>query len=106
MTPNGPKTLLMGMLHDYMSCWTTLGPSQGGPTSGQSGVVTISLIPSDHLRAVGTESGPSGPLSSFSPSYGLLEAKWALLGPPVGTQMAPGWSNMTYNPVIYPWEVF
>ena len=24
--PNGPKTLLMGILHDIMSCWTTLGP--------------------------------------------------------------------------------
>ena len=34
----------------------------------------------------------------------LLERKssnsrWYLL-------FAPGWSNMTYNPVIYPWEVF
>ena len=24
--PNDPKTLPMGILHDYMSCWTTLGP--------------------------------------------------------------------------------
>ena len=41
---------------------------------------------------------------------------WAILGhfgavlghfgAPVGTWMAPGWSNMTYNHVIYPWEVF
>ena len=28
MTPNGPKTLPMGMLHDIVSCWTTLGPFQ------------------------------------------------------------------------------
>merc|ERR1712051_430132 len=28
MTPNGPKTLLMGILHDIMSCWTTLGRFQ------------------------------------------------------------------------------
>ena len=28
MTPNGPKTLPMGMLHDILSCWTTLGPFQ------------------------------------------------------------------------------
>ena len=28
MTPNGPKTLPMGILHDYMSCRTTLGPFQ------------------------------------------------------------------------------
>ena len=26
--PNGPKTLPMGILHDYMSCRTTLGPLQ------------------------------------------------------------------------------
>ena len=24
--PNDPKTLPMGRLHDYKSCWTTLGP--------------------------------------------------------------------------------
>ena len=28
MTPNGPKTLPMGILHDIVSCWTTLGPFQ------------------------------------------------------------------------------
>ena len=28
MTPNDPKTLPMGILHDYMSYWTTLGPFQ------------------------------------------------------------------------------
>ena len=28
MTPNDPKTLPMGILHDIMSCWTTLGPFQ------------------------------------------------------------------------------
>ena len=28
MTPNGPKTLPMGILHDILSCWTTLGPLQ------------------------------------------------------------------------------
>ena len=36
MTPNDPETLL-GILHDYMSCWTTLGPFQRptGPHNGQ-----------------------------------------------------------------------
>ena len=28
MTPNGPKTLPMGIPHDIVSCWTTLGPFQ------------------------------------------------------------------------------
>ena len=35
--PNDPKTLPMGICHDYMSCWTTLGPFQRptGPHNGQ-----------------------------------------------------------------------
>ena len=28
MTPYGPKTLAMGIIHDILSCWTTLGPFQ------------------------------------------------------------------------------
>ena len=28
VTPNGPTTLPMGILHDIVSCWTTLGPFQ------------------------------------------------------------------------------
>ena len=28
MTLNGPKTLAMGILHNIVSCWTTLGPFQ------------------------------------------------------------------------------
>ena len=31
MTPNGPsgpKTVLRGIIYDYMPCWTTLGPFQ------------------------------------------------------------------------------
>ena len=35
--PNDPKTLPMGICHDYMSCWTTLCPFQRptGPHNGQ-----------------------------------------------------------------------
>ena len=38
MTPNDPKTLPMGILHDYMSCWTTLEPFRyhGGPKMAQN----------------------------------------------------------------------
>ena len=56
--------------------------AQKRPDTRPKCVVTIISTQSDELAAVGTESGPSGLLSSFSPSYGLLEAKWALLGPP------------------------
>ena len=31
---------------------------------------------------------------------------WAIMGPPWASEKGPGWSNMTYNHVIYPWEVF
>ena len=27
MTPSGPKTLPMGILHDILSCWTSIGGS-------------------------------------------------------------------------------
>ena len=67
----GPNRALLG----------SLGP-QKRPHTRPKCVVTIISTQSDELAAVGTEFGPSGPLSSFSPSYGLLEAKWALLGPP------------------------
>ena len=30
MTPSGPKTLPMGILHDIVSCWITLGPFHNG----------------------------------------------------------------------------
>ena len=26
--PSGPKTVLRGIIYDYMPCWTTLGPFQ------------------------------------------------------------------------------
>ena len=31
---------------------------------------------------------------------------WAIKGPPWDSEKGPGWSNMTYDHVIYPWEVF
>ena len=40
---------------------------------------------------------------SHSGHFGALLGHF---GAPVGTWMAPGWSNMTYNHAIYPWGVF
>ena len=31
---------------------------------------------------------------------------WAIMGPTWASEKGLGWSNMTYNHVIYPWEVF
>ena len=54
-----------------------------GPDIRSNCVVTISLTPSDHLRAVGTKSGPPRPsLDLLSPQKGLSGPKRALLGPP------------------------
>ena len=47
--PNDLKTLPMGILHDYMSCWTTLGPfryprgPQNGPKQHQKGLEWLKI---------------------------------------------------------------
>ena len=47
--PNDPKTLPNGILHDYMSCWTTLGPfgyprgPQNGPKQHQNGLEWLKI---------------------------------------------------------------
>ena len=52
-------------------------------------VVTLSLTPSDHSRAVGTKSGPPGPSEGLGgPQKGLLGPNQALLGLP-GAQKGP-----------------
>ena len=64
---------------------TPFGPlgTLKGPDIRSKCVVTISLTPSDHLRAVGTKSGPPGPSSDLlSPQKGLLGPKRALSEPP------------------------
>ena len=38
--------------------------------------------------------------------WGPDEPLGALLGPPVDTEKAPEWANMTYYHVLYPSEVF
>ena len=47
--PNDLKTLPMGISHDYMSCWTTLGPfryprgPQNGPKQHQNGLERLKI---------------------------------------------------------------
>ena len=91
----GPKRALL----------VSLG-AQKRPDTRPKCVVTMIPTQSDQLAAVGTKSGPSGVLRSFSPSQGLFEAKWALLGPTWVPEKAPQRANMTYIHVIYPYEVF
>ena len=54
MTPNSPKTLPLGILHDIVSCWTILGPRwplkrpQGGPIWN----IIMYYAPEKCLRAI------------------------------------------------------
>ena len=58
MTQKGPKTLLMGMIDDIMSYWTTMGPIQR-PTGAQNGPKQHQNGPKHH------QSGPLGPKKRF-----------------------------------------
>ena len=70
MTPNGPRTLPMGILHDIMSCWTTLGPFQR----------------------------PSGPQNSAKQHQnGPLCAKMALYDPKGCLNEEPSWPKMSLH---------
>ena len=58
-----------------------------------------------HLKPLGASPGPQIIFSHF-PKIGLFWAKTSPFGAPIGTQKALGWSNMAYNHVLYPCEVF
>ena len=200
MTPNGPKTLPMGILHDIVSCWTTLGPFQRprgamwasekatgwsnmaynhvlcpwemfhghlgscrdilghegsslkhhfgswrailghegqfwwyfgpfwvikgyfggilghfgapvglwkGPRLVQHDIISCNIPVRSILRPFGVMQGHFGSWRAILGHEGpFLVLLWAIMGPPWASEKGPGWSNMTYNHVIYPWEVF
>ena len=94
MTPNGPKTLPIGMLHDIVSCWTTLGPFQRptGPHNGQK----------QHQKwPFMTKNGPSRTkMALHDPKWpktllmGILHdimSCWTILGPYQRPTGAPKW---------------
>ena len=103
--PNGPKTLPMGILHDIVSCWTTLGPFQR-PTGAiwaserpQGGPIWHIIMYYTHencFRATWTiwghaepSSGPRGPSEDlWDPLEEHLGPKRALLGIPWGPEEA------------------
>ena len=72
--------------HDTISCNIPMGSVLGpfGVIHGHFG----------SWRAIFGHEGP------------FLVLLWAIMGPPWASEKGPGWSNMTYNHVIYPWEVF
>merc|ERR1712173_513115 len=105
MTPNGPKTLPMDILHDYMPYWTTLGPFQR-PKGVQKLPKTSPSWPNISPKLIFMT-----PNSPNTLPMGILHdivSCWTTLGPfqrPRGamwsSEKATGWFNMAYNYVLY-----
>ena len=69
--PNDPKTLPMGILHDYKSCWTTLGPF-GYPRGAQKGPFGLKQT----LTGRKASERPRG--AGFGPNYRrLVQRVWS-----------------------------
>ena len=82
MTPNGPKTLTMGILHDIMLCWTTLGPIQ---------------------RSIGAPKWPkTAPKWPFITQNGPLRPKMMLQWRAFMTQNVPLWPKMYLHDLKWP----
>ena len=84
--PSGPLKGPRVVQHDTISCNIPIGSVLGpfGVIQGHFG----------SRRAIFGHEGP------------FLVLFWAIMGPPWASEKGPGWSNMTYNHVIYPLEVF
>ena len=89
MTPNGPsgpKTVLMGIIHDYMLYWTTLGPFRGpqGSLNGPNSTKMALLDPIWPILAQNHLIGPQGTLRGPVRVFGAVLAIWgtcrAILG--------------------------
>ena len=85
----GPVGLWKGpsvVQHDKVSCNIPMGS-----VLGLFGVIQRHF---GSWRAIFGHKGP------------FLVLFWVIMGPPWASEKGPGWSNMTYNHVIYPLEVF
>ena len=80
--PSGPLKGPRVVQHDTISCNIPIGSVLGpfGVIQGHFG----------SRRAIFGHEGP------------FLVLFWAILGPPWASEKGQGWSNMTYNHVIYP----
>ena len=81
MTPNGPsgpKTVLMGIIHDYMPYWTTLGPFRGpqGSLNGPNSTKMALLDPIWPILAQNHLIGPQGTLRGPVRVFGAVLAIW------------------------------
>ena len=115
------------LLHDSMSCWTTLGPFQrpmGAPKWSKTAPKWPFMTQNGHSwpkmalqwRNFMTQNIPSWPkMSLHDPKWPLNISQghntwlYSILGHPGAfseANVAPGWSNMTQYHVVYPGEVF
>ena len=93
--PTDLKTLPMGILHDYMSCWTTLGPfgyprgPQNGPKQYQNGLKWLKIT---RIAQNGT-AWPQMTLKHFQWVYYMIICHvgppWALFRGPRGPHNGP-----------------
>ena len=106
MTPNDPKTLPMGILHDYMSCWTTLGPFQR-PTGAPKWPKTApKMALHDPKCPCMTQNGPKtlpmGILDDIVSCFTTLGPFQRSTGAMWTSEKALGWCNVSYNHVLCP----
>ena len=119
--PNGPKTLPMGKLHVYMSCWTTLGTFQrptgplNGPKHHQDGSEYHQNGPSWPQMSIHDSNRPWNTSHGYIIWYYVMldhpgafsEAQWA----PKWRKTAPKWPFVAQNGPVWPkmmlkWRAF
>ena len=109
MTPNDPKTLQMGILHDYMSCWTNLGPFQR-PSGAQKLPKTSPRWPkiSPKWLSMTTNVLTWPQMAQKTLPMGILHdvvSCWSTLGPfqrPMGPQNGPNSTIMALHDQKWP----
>ena len=78
-----------------------------GPRVVQHDTISCSIPMGSVLGLFGVMQGHLGSWRAILVIFwAILVMFWAILGPPWASEKGLGWSNMTYNHVIYTWEVF
>ena len=71
------------------------------------GIVVVEHDIISHIIPMRSVLGPFAVMKGhFGHEGSFLVLFWAIMGPPWASEKGPGWSNMTYDHVIYPLEVF
>ena len=116
MTPNGPKTFLgayymtICQLDHHGAFSETLWGHMGlwkGPRVVQHDIISCNIPMRSVLRLFGVMQGYFGSWwAIFGHKGPFLVLFFGHYRAPWASEKGPRWSKMTYNHVIYPWEVF